>query len=174
MIVGEVFPEDDERLAWIQHDVYGSTVDILVYVLEVCYHRSSARSPELDRYLPIKNFDQRPIQSLHDALAAGFRWALLTLPCGERTWTRGIDGAIPEDELYDFQQEWWGFARKTLYQWCGRHPDLPIQALTALIFPNPALEGIEAEKWIYSSLVEPYQVELAMNPPPILKRSEHQ
>lgn len=170
MIVTEVFLGDDEILAWVQHDMYGRTVGILIGVLEARYHRATLQSPGLYRHLPIKAFDHRPVQSLHDALAAGFRWTLLTLPSVNRMWTRGIDGAVPEDELFDFQQEWWDFARQKLHHWCDRHPDLPRQALTALIFPNPSPAGIDAEEWIYNTVVEPYQAELSNSPPPILRR----
>jgi hypothetical protein len=100
MIVCSEFDGDDQNVAWRQHDVYNSALEIIVtgtnrftlaarHVLKDQGHASWGR---------IQRVDHRTLQGAHDILAAAWRWKFL--PRQPELFQSAADGALNLEKVW--------------------------------------------------------------------------
>ncbi|WP_180127349.1 MULTISPECIES: hypothetical protein [unclassified Acinetobacter] len=153
MIVGERFTGDSMRIAWIQHDVYGSSLSTIFDKAKEHYKRAKLVldiETDLGKRLDNTNkFDHRTLQWFHDAIAGKFRFIYCT------------QGDLFASETENSSQEsdiiltWQRFLIKELERLFLQHVELPRQICTAAIFANPNPRGIAAEDYLYEfTLIE--------------------
>lgn len=161
MIVSEWFKGDDLALAELQHRDYHGTTKRLVQCLEC---RVNDLAPELTPFLPIKTFDHRDVQWLHDMLAARFRLAWL---CEHKTSLKqatlfGRDEVV---DARDFAFEWHNAIQEELKTLLVRCPNTVRFVLVSVLWPNPDARGIGAEEAFFRDVVEPEGKRLSTEAP---------
>ena len=153
MIVGENFFLDSERIAWIQHDVYATSLPKLFVKARAEYRRAESVvgiNGELGVAFNIESFDHRTLQWLHDAVAARFRF----MYCIEGDL---FDDRPPvgSDENYIISL-WYQFLDQELDRLFKKWLELPRNIGVAACFPNPDPRGNAAEDWLYEMTLLEY------------------
>lgn len=156
MIVGSNFPSDSERLAMLQHDVYGKSIALIVAQSQEQYRKAEAIlgiRTELGKRLPVDSFDHRTVQYVHDQIAAQFRYLYINKP------RLAEHDADERPEL--FLKQWNDYLRRELQTVVDWRPDFYRLVCAAIVFPNPDEKGVEAEKALCEIMDEKYQTWLS-------------
>ncbi|MGQ4879210.1 hypothetical protein ACOJCM_11660 [Billgrantia sp. LNSP4103-1] len=157
MIDSEWFKGDDLALAELQHRDYHGTTKRLVRCLEC---RVDDLAPELTPFLPIKTFDHRDVQWLHDMLAARFRltWLREHKTSPEQARLFGQEEAV---YARDFAFEWQSSLQDQLESMLMLYPNTVRFVLISVLWPNPDVRGIGAEEAFFRDVVEPERKRLS-------------
>ena len=148
MIVGTKFQGDSTRIAKIQHDCYGEALRV-IFNFSVQKHREAERVVAVRTELsdlrdePSSFNDHRPLQWLHDRMAAAFR---MEYCLNADLFTYVIPDPHRPAEITTF---WFDFLRRELAKVFANHLELPRLILTAAAYPNPNPKGSDAEDEIY-------------------------
>ena len=112
MIVAEYFPEDNMKVAWYQHDVYGPALWIIKKMVIEDYLEHSYKVglfDEVTNFLEIlRGFDHRPFQYFHDLIAAYYRY----LFC--RQYVLPFEGFVNPQNGQEWQEHWLDFLRSEM------------------------------------------------------------
>lgn len=153
MIVGEMFFLDSIRIAWIQHDVYGSALAKLFTKARVEYQRAESVvgvNSELGVSFNIQLSDHRTLQWLHDTIAGRFRF----MYC--------IEGDLFDDRPPAGRDEshivalWDQFLDQELDRLFKKWLELPRNIGVAACFPSPDPRGNAAEDWLFDMTMLEY------------------
>jgi len=142
MIVGSNFPSDSERLAMLQHDVYGKSIALIVAQSQEQYRKAEAIlgiRTELGKRLPVDSFDHRTVQYVHDQIAAQFRYLYINKP-------RLFATHEADEETKLFLKEWNDYLLRELQTIGDSLPQFYRLICVTVVFPNPDNKGIEAER----------------------------
>ena len=148
MIVGTKFQGDSTRIAKIQHDCYGEALRV-IFNFSVQKHREAERVVAVRTELsdlrdePSSFNDHRPLQWLHDRMAAAFR---MEYCLNADLFTYVIPDPHRPAEITNL---WFDFLRRELAKVFANHLELPRLILTAAAYPNPNPKGSDAEDEIY-------------------------
>lgn len=155
MIVGTKFQGDSTRIAKIQHDCYGEALRV-IFNFSVQKHREAERVVAVRTELsdlrdePSSFNDHRPLQWLHDRMAAAFR---MEYCLNADFFSYKISDPHTPEEIMTF---WFDFLRKELERVFAEYVQLPRLILTAALYPNPDQKGIAAEDEIYEMTMQLY------------------
>jgi hypothetical protein len=149
MIVSEWFEGDDMALARLQHDEYHDATRRLVQCLE---RRVDDLAPELLPFLPIKRFDHRDLQWLHDILAARFRLAWLREKAAREQQVSLFDE--PDLDASRFAFQWYDTLPLQFGNLVKAYPNTVRYVLISVLWPNPDKRGIGAEAAFFRDVVE--------------------
>ncbi len=160
MIVGIYFNgDDDNQVKWLQHDVYGAALHIIV---RTCWEHVKYANMVLyddwgNRWDPVYEFDHRTLQVAHDLMAAAWR---SRYAFAIRQHPLPIDG-IRNNEIPDFVGHWLAWLRNEVESWndgvCPRDYSASLIRFVSQILKNqnrPA--GYRAEKKLAWELVNRY------------------
>lgn len=146
MIVGSEIPDDDENIAWRQHDVYKQALEIIV--LEANRYARMARQilsdSHYDGWGETRHVDHRTLQAAHDLLAAVWRWYYLN---PEFNFTD-----VPEQNLED---EWLHWLAREVAKWVDA-PELVRLIQIILSHQNEDI-GYAAEAKLSLEVLERFQ-----------------
>jgi len=151
MIVSPWFEHDDMSLADLQHDEYWSAVSRIVDGLE---YRVDDLAPELKPFMPIRRYDHRDVQWLHDVLAARFRLAWLRehKDCDQQIQLFEGRGYYLDPSVFCFQ--WYDTLPQQLGKLLEEYPNTVRYVLISVLWPNPDKRGIGAEDALFREVVE--------------------
>ena len=145
MIVGEYFPDDDLTIGWLQHDVYGQALGIIV---NKCNHYTRFAKAVLEpegysSWGTVGTFDHRTLQEAHDLLAAAWRFQHIQ---GQ------IQKTIFDDPKEDVQTLWLHWLQDEVAQWIHQ-PQIVRDVQLILENQNKPL-GYQAESRLRSAILE--------------------
>jgi hypothetical protein len=118
LIVGQMFEnDDDDELAWKQHDVYDQALIIIVSCCNqlVSFAKSVLQDTVHDEWGTCNHFDHRVLQGAHDTLAAAWRFRN-----DARQFTLPFD---PPSKPVPAEERWREWLRHEVMAWID-HPDL--------------------------------------------------
>ena len=145
MNIGSDFPLDSERLARLQHEVYGKSIAMIVSHSQEQYRRAETIldvRTELGKHLPVSSFDHRTVEHAHDQIAAQFRYFYINKP-------RLFDSSEAGEDSDLFLKEWNDYLLRELREVGDWAADFYRLICVAVVFPNPDEKGIEAEEALY-------------------------
>ena len=148
MIVSDYFHGDSTRIELIQHDCYGDALGI-IFNFAVKKHHEAERVVDVRTELsdlrdePSNFNDYRPLQWLHDCMAAAFR---MEYCLNADLFTYVIPDPHTPEETMIF---WLEFLRKELERVFAEYFQFPRLILTAAVYSNPDEKGMAAEDEIY-------------------------
>lgn len=157
MICGECFKNDPMWVQDIQDSVYMSHVWRIFDIARSVYRQAEKTlviTTPLGRDVEnVSRIDHKPIQHMHDMIAASFRYRNL-----DRI-NDNIHGQqyFPEcDENYAneeyIERQWCDYYIETIKFLYNEYPSLVKQVLIAVTYPSPDSRGINAEKYISQML----------------------
>ncbi len=155
MIIGERFNGDLLFVQDMQHDFYNRFIGTIFYKAKMKY-LAALKVIDIDTQLgkDIKDkesMDHRPIQYMHDVIAARFRYIHR-----ERLNQCSIQGVFSDwpDEVF-FKDVWYRYYAHYIEQLYEQYPNMISIVLIATTYPNPNPLGIDAEDTIYQ-IMKPF------------------
>lgn len=148
MIVGTFYEGDDDlTLAWMQHDVYGTALGV---IMEGSNRYANFAKTLLDQPLPqgwgtVSSCDHRTLQGAHDLLAAAWRFRV-----EDREPDLNFEGRASEKT----PQNWLDWLRDEMASWVD-HPELVRAVMQILAHQNEAL-GYLAESQLCLALLDKF------------------
>jgi hypothetical protein len=154
MIVSECFPNDSLRIARIQSSFYWSALSIILTEAKDRYRTAAVivgvKTELLKRVNSEGLKDHRPLQWLHDAFAAKFRYEYVHEP----DLIMQINSF--ENQADQIEKLWFIFLRKECTRFFDCWPYASRLICVAVFFRNPDVSGIAAEDELYNLTLQEY------------------
>ncbi|XGA78627.1 hypothetical protein OR573_08795 [Halomonas sp. CH40] len=138
-------------LADLQHNAY---LDAVCRIVDGLEYRVDDLAPELKPFIPIRSYDHRDVQWLHDVLAARFRltWLREHKDFGQQAQLFKGRGYYLDHSVFCFQ--WFDTLPQQLGKLLEKYPNTVRYVLISVLWPNPDKRGVGTEDAFFRDVVE--------------------